>query len=71
MVQNSTFTDLGAIPSRTQQIQFKHILEAYSFTPTNVPRDWNYSSCSPGILCISYALDLECFTVFNNLWLGV
>ena len=37
MVHNSTFTDLGAIPSRTLQIQFKYILEAYSFSPTNVP----------------------------------
>lgn len=37
VAQTATFTDLSLIPSRTQQIQFKHVLEAYNFKPTNVP----------------------------------
>jgi len=35
--QSSAFTDLNAIPPGNMQLQFKLILEAYGFKPTNVP----------------------------------
>lgn len=37
VAQTCAFTDVSAIKSKTLQKQFKTILEAYSFKPTNVP----------------------------------
>ena len=35
----ANFTDLSIIPSRSLQIQYKRILEAYNFKPTQIPTD--------------------------------
>lgn len=35
--QSFPFTDVSTIPSRRMQLQFKKILEAYSFKPINAP----------------------------------
>ena len=35
--QSFAFTDVSLIPSRRLRLQFKRILEAYSFKPINAP----------------------------------
>ena len=37
--QSFPFTDVSSIPSRRMQLQFKRILEAYSFKPINAPEE--------------------------------
>lgn len=37
--QSFPFTDVSVIPSRRLRMQFKRILEAYSFKPVNAPED--------------------------------
>lgn len=37
--QSFPFTDVSTIPSRRMQLQFKKILEAYSFKPINAPEE--------------------------------
>ena len=37
--QSFPFTDVSVIPSRRLQLQFKRILEAYSFKPVNAPEE--------------------------------
>ena len=37
--QSFPFTDVSLIPSRQLRLQFKKILEAYSFKPINAPEE--------------------------------
>lgn len=37
--QTFAFTDVSLIPSRRLQLQFKRILEAYSFKPISAPEE--------------------------------
>ena len=37
--QSFPFTDVSSIPSRHLQLQYKRILEAYSFKPINAPQE--------------------------------